>query len=200
MEMVTQMTVESIDDRSSAQNIPAEVSQIEGTFSLHGGGTAHVRAIRPDDTERLRAFHRQLSPESITFRFFRYMPELSVEDAERFTHVDYERRMALVAARGSGESEEILGVVRYVDIRPQTAEVAFVVEDHWQGHGIATALLRRLADYARRRGYTTFVAITMSNNWRMIEVLHNSGFPCTTHYSTGEVEVHLDITWPVHAS
>jgi RimJ/RimL family protein N-acetyltransferase len=105
--------------------------------------------------------------------------------------------MALVATAGSGEAEEILGVVRYEQIRPESAEVAFVVEDHWQGHGIATALLRRLAAYARRRGYTTFVAFTMGNNSRMIEVLRNSGFPCTTHSSTGEIEVDLDITWPV---
>ena len=70
----------------------------------------------------------------------------------------------------------------------------FVVEDHWQGHGIATALLHRLADYAQKRGYTMFVAITMGNNARMIEVLRNSGFPCTTHYASGEVELYLDIT------
>jgi GNAT superfamily N-acetyltransferase len=197
MEMTTQMTAELVDDRTPLPQIPAEVSQLEGDFPLRGGGTAHVRAIRSDDTERLRAFHRQLSPESITFRFFRYMPELSPKDAERFTSVDYERRMALVATAGSGEAEEILGVVRYEYIRPETAEVAFVVEDHWQGHGIATALLHRLAAYARRRGYTTFVAISMRNNSRMIEVLRFSGFPCTVHYSTGEVEVHLDITWPV---
>jgi RimJ/RimL family protein N-acetyltransferase len=191
------MTAESLADRSTLPNIPAEVSEFEGDIQLRGGGTAHVRAIRPDDAEHLRAFHRQLSPESITFRFFRYMPELSPKDAERFTHVDYERRMALVATTGNGESEEILGVVRYEYIRPETAEVAFVVEDHWQGHGIATALLHRLAAYARQRGYTTFVAITMGNNLRMMEVLRNSGFPCTAHHSTGEVEVDLDITWPV---
>ena len=178
---------------------PLDAIQLEGTFPLRGGGAAYVRAIRADDTERLRAFHRHLSPESITFRFFRYLPELSQEEAERFTHVDYERRMALVATTGSGEAEEILGVVRYEDIQPQTAEVAFVVEDHWQGHGIATALLHRLADYARKRGYTTFVAITMGNNARMIEVLRNSGFPCTTHYASGEAEVHLDITRPPDA-
>ena len=181
---------------SRPDHIPLHATQLEGTFPLRGGGVAYVRAIRPDDTERLRAFHRQLSPESITFRFFRYMPELSQEDAERFTHIDYERRMALVATTGSGETEEIVGVVRYEDMRPQTAEVAFVVEDHWQGHGIATALLNRLADYARERGYTTFVAITMGNNMRMIEVLRNSGFPCTTHYATGEVEVQMDISRP----
>lgn len=197
MEMITEITAELVHDRSTLQQIPTEVSQLEGDFPLRGGGTAHVRAIRPEDTERLRAFHRQLSPESITFRFFRYLPELFLKEAERFTHVDYERRMALVATAGSGEDEEILGVVRYEYIRPETAEVAFVVEDHWQGHGIATALLHRLAAYARRQGYTTLVAITMGNNSRMIEVLRNSGFPCTAHYRTGEVEVHMDITWPV---
>ena len=192
--MMCPMTAELGGGRSRPDRIPLDAIQLEGTFPLRGGGAAYVRAIRPDDTERLHAFHRQLSPESITFRFFRYMPELSREDAERFTHVDYERRMALIATTGSSEAEEILGVVRYEDIRPQTAEVAFVVEDHWQGHGIATALLHRLADYARRRGYTTFVAITMGNNMRMIEVLRNSGFPCSTQYASGEVEVHLDIT------
>lgn len=197
--MTNQPLAESMANHPTHGTIPHEVAQLERTFPLYGGGTAHVRAIRADDTERLRAFHRQLSPESVIFRFFRYMPELSLEEAERSTHVDYEHRMALVATAGSGESEQILGVVRYDHIGPQSAEVAFVVEDHWQGHGIATALLHLLADYARRRGYTTFVAITMGNNARMIEVLRNSGFPCTMHYATGEVEVHLDITSPIDA-
>jgi RimJ/RimL family protein N-acetyltransferase len=198
--MTTQPLGESMANHPTHGTTPDEVAQLERTFPLYGGGTAHVRAIRADDTERLRAFHRQLSPESIIFRFFRYMPELSLEEAERCTHVDYEHRMALVATAGSGESEPILGVVRYDHIGPQSAEVAFVVEDHWQGHGIATALLHLLADYARRRGYKTFVAITMGNNARMIEVLRNSGFPCTTHYATDEVEVHLDITSPIDAN
>jgi hypothetical protein len=60
--------------------------------------------------------------------------------------------------------------------------------------------LRAGLDDARRRGYTTFVAITMGNNARMMEVLRNSGFPCTTHYASGEVEVHLDITRPPPAT
>jgi RimJ/RimL family protein N-acetyltransferase len=199
MEMAIQMVAESRDYRPTGEAIPAEALQLEGVLPLRAGGSAHVRAIRPDDLERLQAFHRQLSPESITFRFFRYMPELSQSDAERFTHVDYDRRMALVATTGSGEAEEILGVVRYEAMRPEAAEVAFVVEDHWQGHGIATALLRRLAVYARERGYTTFVAITMGSNSRMIDVLHHCGYPYRSYYRSGEVEVHLDITWPVPA-
>lgn len=180
----------------SEPRVPDAASQLEGTLPLRGGSFAHVRAIRSDDTERLCRLHRKLSPESIIFRFFHYMPELPLREAERFTHLDYENRMALVATSGEGEDEEILGVVRYDWIGPETAEVAFVVEDHWQGHGIATALLHRLAAYARERGYSTFVALTMGDNRRMIEVLQHSGFPCTSHYANGDVEVHMDIRQP----
>jgi RimJ/RimL family protein N-acetyltransferase len=104
--------------------------------------------------------------------------------------------MALLATLGTGTAEEILGVVRYERIGETAAEVAFVVADAWQGHGIATALLHRLAAYARAKGMTTFVAITMGSNARMIEVLRHSGFPLTTQYSEGTLEVHLDITKP----
>lgn len=179
---------------SEARGLPHDVAQLEGPLTLYDGTTIHVRAIRPDDDERLRAFHRQLSPDSIMFRFFHFLPELPMPDATHFTHLDYVNRMALLATMGEGEAEEILGVVRYDRIADATAEVAFVVGDHWQGHGIATALLYMLATYARTKGFTTFVAVTMGSNARMIEVLRNSGFPWTTRYSEGTLEAHLDIT------
>jgi RimJ/RimL family protein N-acetyltransferase len=182
--------------RKHTSRLPRDVARLEGPLQLHDGQVIHVRAIRPSDDERLRAFHRQLSPDAIMFRFFHMLPELPAPDAEHFTHVDYVNRMALLATAGSATRDEILGVVRYDRIGDTTAEVAFVVADAWQGHGIATALLHRLAAYARTRGISTFVAITMGSNARMIEVLRNSGFPLTTRYSEGTLEVHLDITKP----
>lgn len=180
--------------------LPRDVARLEGPLSLRDGSTIHVRAIRPDDNERLRAFHRHLSSDSIMFRFFHFLPELPTEDAERFTHLDYRDRMALIATRGDGESEEILGVVRYDRISETAAEIAFVVADRWQGRGIATALLYILASYAHTKGYTSFVAITMGNNARMIEVLRKCGFPMTAHYDEGTLEVHLDISKPPKAA
>ncbi len=186
---------QTMSSKHSAR-LPRDVARIEGSLPLHDGSIIHVRAIRTDDVERLRAFHRQLSPDAILFRFFHMLPELPTQDAEHFTHVDYVNRMALLATASAAAMEEILGVVRYDRIGDTTAEVAFVVADPWQGHGIATALLHRLATYARTKGITTFVAITMGSNARMIEVLRNSGFPLTTQYSAGTLEVHLDITKP----
>ena len=182
--------------RERSFRLPRDVARLEGPLPLHDGSVIHVRAIRPDDDERLRVFHRQLSPDAIIFRFFHLLPELPSQDAEHFTHVDYVNRMALLATMESGTREEILGVVRYDRTGDTAAEVAFVVADAWQGHGIATALLHRLASFARTKGITTFVAITMGGNARMIEVLRNSGFPMTTQYSAGTLEVHLDITKP----
>jgi RimJ/RimL family protein N-acetyltransferase len=187
---------EGTESASTPPALQRSIAQLEGPLTLRDGTMVHMRAIRADDADRLRAFHARLSADTIVFRFFRFLPQLSQKDAERFTRVDYDDRMALLATRGHDAAEEMLGVVRYERIGPATAEVAFVVEDHWQGHGIATALLYRLATYARAHGITTFVAITMATNLRMLEVLRNCGFPSTHRFIEGDVEVELDITKP----
>lgn len=174
--------------------VPDDAARLGGPLPLRDGVVVRVRPIEPGDTERLLAFHTRLSPDSITFRYFGPVPVLAPERAERLTHVDYENRMALVATTGFGANEQIIAVVRYERIEPATAEVAFVVEDDWQGHGIATQLLYRLAIYARPRGFTAFVAEIMMSNVRMREVIRNAGFPFTTKYEDGCVQMRLDIT------
>lgn len=190
---------ESVPTSDLALAPPSEALQIEEELTLRDGDQVHVRAIRPGDTERLRAFHASLSFESIVFRFFRALPELPPDLAERFTHVDYRDRMALVATRGTAADEELVAVARYDRIGPAEAEVAFVVQDRWQGHGIATALLYRLAAYACAHGITTFVAITLGNNRPMLDVLRGCGFPSTYNHRDGEVEVRLNINADVTA-
>ncbi len=176
--------------------IPREAAEMEHDLVLRDGALVHVRPIRPSDTERLRAFHAGLSAESIVFRFFHLVPTLSEHDAEHFTHVDYQNRMALVATTVVDGSEQIIGVVRYESLGPSRAEVAFVVADRWQGHGIATILLHRLAVYAHAYGFNTFIAVTMGSNTRMLDVLRHAGFPHTVRYIGGDIEAALDITAP----
>jgi len=182
--------------RPIPRTVRTPLTWLEGALTLRDGDPVHVRAIHADDAERLRAFHARQSPDTIIFRFFHYMPTLPAAAAEHFTHVDYENRMALVATRGATKNAEILGVVRYDRIGPHTAEVAFIVDDHWQGHGIATALLHRLAAYARRYGITQFEAFTMGANARMLEVLRNAGYPERARFEGGEADVTLDISSP----
>jgi RimJ/RimL family protein N-acetyltransferase len=185
------------DGAAPIHSLPQDVAQLSHDLLLRDGSVVHVRAIRADDTARLQAFHAHLSMESIIWRFFRSVPNLSDEQAREFTHVDYLDRLALIATRGEDAAEEIIAVVRYDrSVGAREAEVAFVVQDAWQGHGIATALLHELAAYAREHGVERFVALTMGSNVRMLDVLHNCGFPCRTRYDGGDIVATLDITAP----
>lgn len=172
------------------------VTTLAETIRLRNGMSVAMRAIQPDDIHRLQEFHERLSPETIVMRYFRVAPVLHTRDARRLTHLDYDRRMALVATTGEGPVERIIGVVRYEPVTETEAELAFVVEDAWQGLGISTALLRRLLLYARQRGFTTMSAVTMATNVRMRDVLAHSGYPHDSRYEDGCLRATLDITQP----
>ena len=154
------------------------------------GRLVHLRPIRPDDGDALVAFHRGLSPQSVYFRFFSVHPELSPTEVEWFTHVDYCDRVALVAL----VEDRLVAVGRY-DRRPgsTTAEVAFVVADDLQGHGIATLLLEHLAAIAASNGLDRFVAHVLPGNHRMLGVFRRSGFEERAHLSGDEVDVVLPL-------
>jgi GNAT superfamily N-acetyltransferase len=150
-----------------------------------------LRPIRSDDGQRLVAFHDKLSDRSCYLRFFSLHPHLSVKEVERFTHVDYEDRLALVAEL----DDHLIGVGRY-DRRPErdVAEVAFVVADDYQHHGIGSLLLDELARAARDRDIRTFVADTLQENHPMLEVFRHSRFVVTSQREFETVSVRFALT------
>lgn len=163
-------------------------------MTLRNGAEVTVRAIRPDDAERLQQFHARLSSDTIVMRYFRAAPVLYSRDAHRLTHLDYDNRMALVATTGAGADEHIIGVVRYERITATEGELAFVVEDPWQGLSISSRVLARLLNYARERGFERMSAITLATNMRMRTVLAHAGYPFTSSYDEGCLTLTLDIT------
>ncbi len=150
----------------------------------------HVRPIRPDDAARLVAFHRQLSPHSVYMRFFTFHPTLSEAEVARFTTVDYVDRLALVATVG----DRLIAVGRF-DRPPAAteAEVAFVVADEYQHHGIGSLLLDELARAAWQRGVEVFTADTLAENSAMLDVFRHAGFPVTSGIEYGTVTLRFPI-------
>ncbi len=162
----------------------------EADVVLSDGGTMSVRPIRPDDAERIVEFHERQSPESIYFRFFSPRPRLSERDVERFTHVDYVDRMAFIGLIG----EELVGVARYDRHRARSdAEVAFFIDDHHHGRGMATVLLEYLAAAAREAGISGFTATVLPQNRKMLSVFTQAGFTARSHFEDGVIEVELGI-------
>jgi GNAT superfamily N-acetyltransferase len=180
--------------------VPGVARAIAGPLPLRDGATLYVRALGPEDGERLRAFHASLSAETIQARFFRALRELSASEEATLTRLDYVNTMALVATTGPDVDAALLAVTRYARIGSQEAEIAAVVQDQWQGRGIAAALLLRLAAYARAQGVTTFWGIIQASNSHAISALRASGFPCVlrSHFD-GEITARLGITGPPQA-
>ena len=149
-----------------------------------------IRAVRPDDKERIVRAFRGLDPRTIYLRFLAPRKELSQEDLRRITECDGARAVALVATVGSGEDEIIVGLGRYV-ATGAAAEVAFVVEEDFQRLGIAGRLLRELARIARANGLARLEADVLPENVPMLRVLRRSGLPRREHLVDGLVHATL---------
>ena len=129
------------------------------------------RSIRPDDAAGLQAFHRRLSDDTVRNRFFGVHRELSDQEAQRFTSLTAGEETAVVGT----VSGQIIAVGRSIRVGDgDAAEVAFVVEDGYQHHGIGTTLLALLARFAWADGVRHFVADTFASNRLMLDVFMHS--------------------------
>jgi len=142
------------------------------------------RPIQPDDVDRLRRLFFRLSPETIHLRFFQPVRSPSETMLHHLAEVDHELRQAIVAVVG----DEIIGVARYdrpVDDDTH-AEVAIVVEDAWQHHGLGERLLRRLTRDAAEHGVETFTATVLGDNRRVLRLVHRVAPELHSHLDHGE--------------
>jgi len=149
-------------------------AELEGEIVLRDGSRLRMRPMRPDDAARERRFFEALSDRSRYQRFMQYLKQLSPQLLARFTQLDYDRELALVALDDKGE---FVAVGRYAP-NPDglTAEFALTVADAWQGKGIGHALLRRLGEEARRAGYQELYGTILSANQGMLELAAHFGF------------------------
>lgn len=162
---------------------PARFRQV---WPFPGGGEYTIRPIRPDDAQMLQDLVQSLSPESRYFRFVSSMVQLPPSMLARFTLIDYDREMALIAlctqrtVQPDGsvlETEQIAGVSRYVINPDQTScEFALVVADAYGGRGIGSRLMLSIMDAARERGLSQIEGLVLVNNPAMLKLMRSLGF------------------------
>jgi len=155
-------------------------------WPLPGGGTYIVRPVHPNDAQMLQALVQGLSPESRWFRFVSRFHELPPSMLSRFTLIDYDREMALVAVvmersvSPDGtvlESERIVGVSRYITNPDQTScEFSLVVADEFSGKGIGSRLMESIIDVARDKGLSEIDGLVLANNPDMLKLVRRLGF------------------------
>jgi acetyltransferase len=162
---------------------PARFRQV---WPMSGGGEYTIRPIRPDDAQMLQALVQSLSPESRYFRFISSMAQLPPSMLARFTLIDYDREMALVAVfkqRTPGpdgevvETERVVGVSRYITNPDHSScEFALVVADDFSGRGLGSRLMLSIMEVARERGLNEIEGLVLANNPGMLKLMRSLGF------------------------
>ncbi len=174
------------------------IQQFFQKHSLRNGTPVFIRAIRPDDKQRLLdGFHR-LAPKSIYFRFFNNKHELSEKELQFFTEIDFIHHVAIVADIQDENGENDIGIGRYVEFKSngpkRVAEVAFAVAEEYQHTGVGTLLFEQLIIIAKEQGISRLVAEVLLDNKGMMQILQHSQYKLEITKNHGVAHIEFDIT------
>ena len=168
---------------------PSQFTQVK---SAPDGQFYTIRAIQAEDGHRLQAFMKALSEESRYFRFISTLSELPPKMLMRYTQIDYDREMALVAVVGPenvvGVTDEppverFVGVVRYLrNPDRESCEFAVAIADDWQGRRLGSTLMRAIIDAARVKGLKRIEGYVLGSNSRMLGLMRHLGFRVETDH------------------
>ena len=151
---------------------------------LRDGSSVRIRAAKPSDEAATLAFLNGLSNESRTLRFGD-KPVDAVATARRWVGVEECTGCCVLGVQGG----EVIGQASYDRVGDDRAEVGFTVTDAFQGRGLGTLLLKRLAEAADADGVAVFEAVVQADNAKMLDVLRESGFGITMKSEPGLIRV-----------
>lgn len=176
------------------------ISPYPNRYETHGtaedGTELFIRPIRPEDAPLLNGLFDTLSEQSVYYRFFGPLKELNPDMLVRFTQIDYDREVALVALP-EVDRIRMLGVARVIhEPDGETGEFSVLVGDPWQGRGIGAELLRRCLLIAREQGLRRVWGIVLPANRRMLALARRLGFSVQNNGS-GDLLLRLDLTGPL---
>lgn len=163
------------------------------TAALRDGSRVLLRTVQPQDAAALRDGFARLGPVSRYERFLVPTPRLSDAMIDYLTQVDHHDHEAVVAL--DPDTRTGIGVARFVRLRgrPDAAEVAVTVVDAWQGRGVGTLLLDRLAARAREEGIARFWALLLADNDDMLDLLARLGPVRVLDHARGTVEIETEL-------
>jgi acetyltransferase len=184
----------ALDARVTIQHVPASrrkhehlaiapyPSELVERLQLADGTPIELRPIRPEDAQLEMELVRDMSLETRRFRFMHALSRLTDDMLVRFTQLDYDRELGLVALHKNAGSEVPLGVARYIgDSDEVGCEFAIVVTDAWQKRGVASQLMRALIAAARARRFSCMHGDVMAENARMLQWMIRLGFSVKSH-------------------
>ncbi len=173
--------------------IPEGLEYHEHVLLKDGQGIFLKPAVEKD-IPFVDSFMKRLSQESLRMRFMASISEVSQNHIKDLCSGDFKESGCLLAIIGEKENGRVIGLGNYVAIgNGHTAEVAFLIEDKFQGKGISTIILERLAGLAAANGFIDLEAEVLPENQPMMNVFKSSGFEKHRVWSTDTVHFELPV-------
>jgi acetyltransferase len=170
--------------------------QYESHQVTSSGLEVFIRPIKPEDAPLLVELFDTLSPTSIYYRFFGPLKALPHSMLVRFTQVDYDREIDMVALeKTNGDKERMVATARVIsDPDGKRAEFAILVGDPWHGKGVGARLLERCLAIAKERCIETVWGIVLQENTGMRALARKLGFKISRSDEPSELELTIDLT------
>lgn len=167
------------------------------THTFKGALTVKFRAIKPSDEEEMRKLFYRFSDTSVYYRYFSPIKTMPHRKMQEYVNIDYRRIMSLVGTIDLSGTEQIIAEGRYVRHHNlPVADVAFVVDENYQGRGIASFLFEILIRTAREQGIEWFTADVIADNKAMLKVFEKAPFPIRAVMESGIYNLTIPFTDP----
>ena len=139
------------------------------------------RPVKPIDERIIQEHYYRLDTTDVISRFFHEKKSFVSKQIERTFIIDYHKDLTIVAVVGQPGYEQILAVGEYY-LNPETeiAEIAFSVEKQWQGKGLSSIVIRKLAEAAKKNGIKGLSAYTSKENTRMVKLFNTLDYEVKT--------------------
>jgi RimJ/RimL family protein N-acetyltransferase len=187
-----------------AKYVRQELADVEGrifvgaqelhtTLRLEDGTQVVFRSVHPTDEPQMKDLFYALSRETIYYRFMSHMKRVPQKQVQNFVYIDHRSEVSIVGTLPEAYGDQIIALGGYyLDPKTNRAEVAFVVRDVWQNHGIGSFMLRQLIGIAKRNGIAGLTAEVLRENKGMQQVLHKSGLKISSQLRGETYSFELD--------
>ena len=177
-----------------ARLYPAEIAT---RHVFKGDLTVDFRAIKPSDVEDMRRLFYRFSDTSVYYRYFSPIKTMPHAKMQEYVNIDFSRTLSIVGLVKEMGEGSIIAEGRFVrEPHGPVADVAFVVDEAYQGHGIATFILKMLTRLAKERGLKGFKADVLSSNKSMMKVFEKSGLTVEARVVDGVYELNMPFGSP----
>ncbi|SDU09298.1 GNAT family N-acetyltransferase [Desulfobacula phenolica] len=165
---------DQIFSKDSSRLYPHEISD-QQTFKHDV--TVRFRPIKPSDEEQMRRLFYRFSDESIYYRYFHSIATMPHAKMQEYVNIDWKNNMSIVGLAGEVGHGILIAEARYLKEEPgKTAEVAIIVDEHYNSLGIATHMVNLLKKIGQERGIEAFTAEVLFSNRKIMKVFKKA-FP-----------------------